>query len=199
MTLLTPVARTDQPVRAAAVLRCIEAAADAPQDVAGIAAELGLHPNTVRKHLANLLRAGLIEQHRGGSGRRGRPRHLYRAAPRPVPAYEQLAVMLLDLHRTGADARSIGRARGWEAGAGAADAIAAVATVAAANDLRPRVDGIDVVIAACPFESALGIDDATVCSLHLGFLEGAAAAHGACVAMVRDDRGCRFRVDARGS
>lgn len=65
---------------AAAVLRCVRE--DAPQDVADLATATGLHPNTVRKHLARLERAGLVVSEIDRSGRPGRPLRRYRTVPR---------------------------------------------------------------------------------------------------------------------
>jgi predicted ArsR family transcriptional regulator len=68
--------RTESAAGAATILRHLEAV---PQDVAALAGSLGVHPNTVRKHLERLRRDGLVESELVRSGKVGRPRLAYRA------------------------------------------------------------------------------------------------------------------------
>jgi predicted ArsR family transcriptional regulator len=83
---------TDPGRGAADVLRCIT---DAPQGVAALAAATGLHPNTVRKHLATLVRVGLVVSGTDRVGRPGRPGRVY--APAPVhPAVRAVSASLAD-------------------------------------------------------------------------------------------------------
>jgi predicted ArsR family transcriptional regulator len=78
-----------------------------PMDVPKIAAAVGLHPNTVRSHLARLLEVGLVSEAIEVRTRPGRPRMLYSAVPRetdppesgPAPSvdsYQLLASILAD-------------------------------------------------------------------------------------------------------
>lgn len=177
---MTAPAPTDrQPIPAASILRCIESGA--PQDVTGLASALGLHPNTVRKHLRHLLRARLVVEEDDRSGRAGRPRRLYR--PAPPPDSDMIAL-----------ARRLGRSTGAAEAADAAGATDAVVAITAAHGLIPTVVGDEVVIERCGFaDEPLG---APVCALHIGLAEGAAAAHGARVRLAVDAgaRTCRFRL-----
>jgi predicted ArsR family transcriptional regulator len=174
---------------AADVLRCLQGA---PQDVAGLAAATGLHPNSVRKQLAILVRRGEVVEETVRTGRVGRPRRVYRAMPAGSP-YERLALLLLELRGAGAggDPVEIGRRAG--AAIDAPDALTAVRLTAMAHGLAPVVDGDDVVLTACPFAAAVDIDARTVCDLHLGLARGAAARHGAEVDLVAGAE-CRFTV-----
>jgi len=67
------------------VLELLRAAGE-PLGVAHIARQVGLHPNTVRLHLGQLVEAGLVTRERDGAGRPGRPRLVYAATPPPAPA-----------------------------------------------------------------------------------------------------------------
>lgn len=172
----------------AAVLRCI---ADAPQDVAAIAAALDLHPNTVRKHLDRLRREGLVEDELVHTGEPGRPSRIYRRTARPADAYERLALLLVELHRTGETPIELGRRLGAVESAGATSARAAVATVSSAHGLAAVVEGSDVVLTTCPFSSAVAVDARTVCDLHLGLAQGAA---GSTDVTVQPGTPCRFHL-----
>lgn len=175
---------------AAAVLRCIDAGA--PQDVAGLAAALDLHPNTVRKHLARLTRDGRIVRETMRTGRPGRPHVRYRPSSRPADAYERLAVLLVELHRSGETPLVLGRRVGAGEAATSDDPVDAVVAVSTTHGLAPEVRGDDVVL-LCPFAAAVAVDAETVCELHLGLAQGAAARHGATVG-VEIGPPCRFHV-----
>jgi predicted ArsR family transcriptional regulator len=184
-------------VGAATVLRCISGGDDAPRDVAGIAAALGVHPNTVRKHLGRLTRDGLVVEETERRGGPGRPARTYRPVPVPPEPYEQLALLLLELRRSPAGAAEVGFAAGVRAASRMPDAVTAVAAVATLHGLTPTIDGDDVLLGTCPFEAALVADAHTVCSLHAGLARGAAALHGADVAVVREGDGCRLHLTRR--
>ena len=63
-----------------AVLAALRRAGE-PLTVQRIAGELGLHSNTVRFHLARLVRARLVFEEQAERSGPGRPHLLYRAAP----------------------------------------------------------------------------------------------------------------------
>lgn len=198
---------TDHLVGAAAVLRCIEIGA--PQDVAGIADTLDLHPNTVRKHLVRLEEAGVVVQSVERTGTAGRPRHVYRpSTPVQPEPFARLALLLATLNRSGRSPRDVGRDAGAVAALDVdADSPAiAVAVVTRAHGLHAIVDSDDVVIiTGCPFDPSSAGEAATICDLHLGLVEGAAAARGAIATFdsIEPSVRCRIRVrpdgDGRGA
>lgn len=54
--------------------------------VAQVAADVGLHVNTAREHLDQLVASGFVERATEPRATRGRPRLVYRAIDRPAPA-----------------------------------------------------------------------------------------------------------------
>lgn len=99
----------------------------APVGTAELAAELGLHGNTVRTHLQDLVTLGLVARHTDPPAGRGRPAHRYeitdegRAVPGPTdPAFAEYrgltSAFASYLARTSEDpsreARAIGRVWG---------------------------------------------------------------------------------------
>lgn len=163
-------------------------------DVHELAAEVGLHPSTVRFHLETLRSAGLVERTEvSGVARQdavGRPRTGY-AVARPVrsePDYEELARRLVAGLGDTPDARDaraegVGAAWGRELAATAtpdeAPALADVAvrrTVQMLDELgfRPaELDdpgpGIRIALHGCPFRE-VARDNSEVCALHRGLL-----------------------------
>jgi predicted ArsR family transcriptional regulator len=79
-----------------AVLEVVRA--NGPLDVQAITAQVGLHPNTVRSHLDQLVEAGLVESTVQPRSTPGRPRLLFRAAAHssegPEDSYKVLAGIL---------------------------------------------------------------------------------------------------------
>lgn len=67
--------------RRRAVLRAL-CASRVPMSIAAIAGKLGVHPNTVRFHLDNLVADGQVERVEPGRGRPGRPPLMFRAVRR---------------------------------------------------------------------------------------------------------------------
>ncbi|MEZ5159367.1 MAG: helix-turn-helix domain-containing protein [Marmoricola sp.] len=72
----------------------------APVSIESLAAELDLHPNTVRFHTSALEDAGLIEQGREQTGNKGRPRAVFvpttEGARTGARNYQLLAAVLVD-------------------------------------------------------------------------------------------------------
>ena len=163
-----------------------------PLSVAELTVRLGLNHNAVRKHLAHLVRAGLVAEETDARGVPGRPRRLYRSTPRREP-YQQLAALLATTLATGADPVDVGRAAAQQD-----DATGSVASDDPVGALRDRfaADGFDptmtrrggghseIVLRRCPFATAAAINPEAVCALHLGLAEGTAARIGG----VRVDR-----------
>ena len=157
--------------------------------VADLAHACGLHPNTIRLHLARLLDAGLVSEQVETDRHPGRPGYRYQAVGTdPVSeaaAYRRLAGLLAQAVRAGASARDTGRASGAAGAAHLAgsDPVAAMRATLADQGFAPEVhdldgDRVDVVLHACPFADAAAADPATICQLHLGLAEGAAQAIG---------------------
>ena len=64
-----------------------------PMDASDIAAEVGLHANTVRSHVRLLEHAGLVQQRPEAKGGRGRPHIVFELVPEiaRADAYQLLA------------------------------------------------------------------------------------------------------------
>lgn len=173
--------------------------ADRPLAVPEIAALVGLHPNTVRGHLALLVEHGHVTAGPEVRVRPGRPRLLYTAAPRhdegERPDHRLLADALIaylyrqDEERRGAIAIAAGTAygeRAVEAGGppGVADGPTAtrrIVALLADAGFEPRVsaDGSRIDLHRCPFRELADTDPEVACGVHLGIMRGALAALGA--------------------
>ncbi len=184
-----------------------------PVTVSELAAHFGLNHNAIRQHLAKLLGAGLATEHRDPPSGPGRPPVRYRTVPGAAErwgapgAYETLTTMLLEMLRTGATPREVGRATGRrmaEEHGVDADTSAVIEVVARRLGFEPRreatPDGTDVVLARCPFVGPATGTPEVVCALHRGLAEGIAevAADGSTILdlVVRPPEiaGCRIRV-----
>lgn len=164
--------------------------ANGPVDVRELTDHFGFNHNAIRQHLAKLLHAGLIVEEVAPSTGRGRPRHVYSTHPTAaarwggVNPYEQLALLMSEMIRTGDDAVEVGRRAGRRQGlAGKAGTTDNVAESMARLGFEPVVSGSDpdavqMVLNSCPFETAALADPDTVCALHLGMVEGVAEAIG---------------------
>jgi len=172
-----------------------------PASVAGLAARLGVHPNTVRLHLAALVVDGLVEEVASPGPRGpGRPALVYRATrrmPQGPDHYRELAGALLDalVHGDDAAPRALEAGRAWgarvartrDAAAGAAGRAPGPAADAPHDDLAPlmallddvgfapeRVER-DVALRQCPFLDLVEGQRMVVCRVHLGLMQGALA------------------------
>lgn len=165
-------------------------------DAASLAADLGLHVNTVRSHLTVLEDAGLVEGVSEARDRPGRPRLLYHAvAQDPAPStdgegYRLLARILAGFLSTVTDdtagaAEEAGRAWGSFLADGPApfqrsDAPGAVRQLADLLDRHGFAPGLEgevatssIVLWRCPFLEVARAHPEVVCSLHLGLMRGA--------------------------
>jgi predicted ArsR family transcriptional regulator len=156
-----------------------------PVSVAELTAHLGLNHNAVRKHLAQLVTAGLVLETSEARDTPGRPRLLYQLVPARPDPYERLAVLLATALRTGAYPAAVGR----DAAIQAVDSPAPESpldTLAAqfeADGFEPvvrqqRGRKADIVLQHCPYAAAASANPDAVCRLHLGLAEGAAGAIG---------------------
>jgi predicted ArsR family transcriptional regulator len=173
------------PGRRREVLALLKAAA-APRSIAELAAELGIHPNTVRFHLDALVESGDVEHAAAAVGGRGRPAQRFRAVRRMDPAgprdYLVLARLLAGTLARTPDGVALATAAGHELGR-------RLAAEDPADDDRPmgrmlslldrlgfqaeqRTDG-DIVLHSCPFLEVAHERPGIVCGAHLGLMRGA--------------------------
>lgn len=188
-----------------------------PVDVAELTAHTGLHHNAVRQHLAKLVEAGLLGERTAPPKGPGRPRLCYVVRPSAesrwgvAGSYEQLALLLTEIIRTGDTPVEVGRRAGrrfgastsgerpgsstshdsrsaLEPGAGAAadvdpvdEMVAEMARAGFEPSVARSADHVDVTLQTCAFASTAASDPATVCQLHLGIAHGVADSVGGIV------------------
>lgn len=160
--------------------------ADRDVTVAELAAHLGLNHNGVRKHLAQLVAAGLVTEHRESRSAPGRPRLLYRLAPGSTAdvdaPYRRLAVLLATALARDEDPAVVGRDAVGPRQPASGPPVEQLAARLAAEGFEPMVrrrgQRADLVLQRCPFAAAVDANPAVVCRMHLGMAEGAAAALG---------------------
>lgn len=171
-----------------------------PATIAVLAAELHVHPNTVREHLDALVEAGLAVRERAHSGGRGRPAWTYSAAPdraEPDPRVREYAglatALAAHLARTSArpaeDALEAGRAWGREL-ATERDGDPGSSASSSASPARGRRRVLDLLdelgfdpkadtrattaaLRRCPLLDAARRYPEVVCQVHLGIVRGA--------------------------
>lgn len=179
-------------------VRILQALRDeGPLDADALAERVGLHRNTVRAHLGVLERAGLVERETERSGRPGRPRVRYLAAPEQETGYLLLSRILseqLARSRARVADRMVEAGRAWGRSEMAArsssadrregvEAVEAVASLLDALGFAPEVrrgrGGVRVLLHACPFRQVAEEHPEIVCSVHLGLIRGALEAAGA--------------------
>ena len=163
-----------------------------PVSVADLTEPLELTPNAVRKHLAQLVAVGLVEERSGTPAGRGRPPLLYSVAPTAlsrwgtVGPYERLSGWLAEIVRTGDAPIDVGRRIGRREPVGHSDdepvdrLVAEMKRQGFEPDLASSSDeaSAEITLRQCPFESVAAADQATVCGLHRGIIEGTAEAIG---------------------
>jgi predicted ArsR family transcriptional regulator len=165
--------------------------AHSPVRVTDAAAELDLHPNTVREHLDAVVGLGLVERSIATALGRGRPATVYRAsAADPAVAvhdYAGLATALAgQLARTSAHPERDARAAGIEWGRELIDESSqsgghprqAVLEVLARLGFAPDSDDETagsprgIALRRCPLLNAARRYPTVVCQVHLGIVEG---------------------------
>lgn len=171
----------------------------APQTVAGLAAALGVHVNTIRAHLDRLQTEGMITQEKGSPYGRGRPArrfHLSEEASRqsdpPGRDYRLLSEVLLGVlrYRSGGELEQEARGSGVRWGRHLAsshspkpgkepnpeEAAELVERVFERMQFAPEVQrterGWDVLLHNCPYKEVARDNQDAVCSFHHGVLEG---------------------------
>lgn len=179
------------------LLRVLEDSKE-PCDVATLAAQVGLHPNTVRGHLEILERARLVSRSPQKRDTPGRPRMLYSlgadpTAPHPG-GYQLLAEMLANTLTSATDnATAIAIESGREWGRyltehlppgerlDPTETVQKIAVLLSdlgfAPEISPQGERTLIELHDCPFRDLARKND-VICSLHLGILQGAARAFG---------------------
>ncbi|HUG32817.1 MAG TPA: helix-turn-helix domain-containing protein [Acidimicrobiia bacterium] len=167
-----------------------------PQDVGTLAAEVGLHPNTVRDHLELMHRAGLVARTTENRDKPGRPKVLFEAAARGTRSpgsegYRFLAEVLAGymhahLDNPAAAAEEAGRAWGRymvekpepfdvpDASEVLEQIVTALAEMGFAPEEEGRDDRFVIRLHDCPFREVARSRTDIVCSVHLGMLRGMA-------------------------
>jgi predicted ArsR family transcriptional regulator len=157
-------------------------------DVQELGRRLGLHPNSVRWHLAGLERDGAVTSTPQPRTRRGRPRLIYRLRPRALEGtrdeYRLLATIL-----TGAVAEAGGSAAAERTGRAwgrylvsrplplvertAEQATSALVDLLAERGFAPEAHDGEIRIRRCPFHDLAEARPDVVCAVHKGLMCGA--------------------------
>jgi predicted ArsR family transcriptional regulator len=159
-----------------------------PRSVDELAADLGLHPNTVRAHLLVLEESELVVSSSEHAGRPGRPRRLFAAVPEEAEVEHALLASALasslEPLPNGADvAESAGRSWGGvlverlEPGRVPDESVCVerVATLLRRRGFAPEQDAAGLVMRRCPFRDLAERYPRVICSFHAGLIDGALA------------------------
>jgi predicted ArsR family transcriptional regulator len=169
--------------------RIVEELRDDPAglDAQELAARLGLHPNTVRWHLAILADAELVSSHTGARTTPGRPRIVYTLGhdAGEGESYRLLATILHGafgrLDDAFARAEAAGRAWGRylvrrpppNEPPSREAAVGEVVALLAQHGFRPEAEGDEIRMHRCPFRELAQLQPRTVCAIHQGLMAGA--------------------------
>lgn len=155
-----------------------------------LADAVGLHPNTAREHLDQLVSAGLVRRETAAPTGRGRPGRRYSAAPQEraedPQAYRALASVLATELAQRPNARDAATAAGERWGRAGMKTLPAPPSSADAVDrLVDLLDEIgfaperavgasdEIRLRPCPFGSLARDRGDVVCNVHLGLMRGA--------------------------
>ena len=150
-------------------------------DVAALAEQLELHPNTIRWHLGVLDRDGLVVSQPERRGR-GRPAIVYRLSPDGIAQdrdeYQLLATMLTAAVAgdPNGEARSYETGRSW--GRAVAPPDGDVVELLDEQGFAATRDGERIEMRRCPFWALAAGNPEVICTLHHGFIDGALEAAG---------------------
>ena len=178
--------------------------ADGPVGVRELAETVGLHPNSVREQLDQLVDAGLVARSVAQPAGRGRPGLRYVAEPEdgdpdPNPnAYRELAGVLAEqlarqpepVTRATDAGERWGRTMVADAAPTPTAAEAVVRIVMLLDDAgfapeRPAGPGDPIRLRHCPFGPLAREHQAVVCGVHLGLIRGALRQFGAPLDAIR--------------
>ena len=171
-------------------------ALEQPQSTVALAAALGLHPNTIRAHLAVLEEAELVVSSFERRELPGRPRRLFAAVPEEAEQEHALLASALasslEPLPDGADiATAAGRSWGrvlverLEPGETADEGacIERIAGLLRRRGFAPETVPGELVMHRCPFRELAERYPRVVCSLHAGLIDGALEELGAPVVL----------------
>ena len=181
---------TDLSGRRGRVLSAIRATG-APVSIESLAAELDLHPNTVRFHTSALEEAGLIEQGREQTGNKGRPRAVFvptsEGARTGARNYQLLAAVLVDqLAQASPEPLPLARAAGRSWGEAlattyapthsrrspAGEVVALLEEMGFEPEAKPKRQPKQIELHNCPFRELVDEHQSVVCAIHHGLLDG---------------------------
>lgn len=165
-------------------------ASDSPVTVAAIANGLGIHPNTVRFHLDDLVARGQVERVPGETAGPGRPPHVFRTRrgmdPEGPRSYRLLAEIALGAIATGPDptSQALETGRTWGAfllgrppsatTVTEEEAMGRLLELLAELGFSPeRSPGNAIGLRNCPFLELVDSHAQILCPLHLGVMQGA--------------------------
>jgi len=170
-----------------------------PLDSRELGRLVGLHPNTVRSHVDQLIEAGLVRAVSAPAAGRGRPRVLYEAIADSASVQQGgyrllaqiLASYLASTDQPQAVAEGAGRAWGRyltekpQPFSGISADEAAHKVVELFDELGFVPEALDesgerkILLHRCPFREVAELNQRVVCAVHLGMLKGALAEMGA--------------------
>ncbi len=176
--------------------------ADGPVGVRELAEAIGLHPNSVREQLDQLVEVGLVARSTAAPVGRGRPGLRYVARPDDgdpdLNAYRELARVLADELARQPEPAAVAVTAGERWGRAMTVHEASTPTVAEAVDRlvtllddagfapeRPAGPGAPIHLRHCPFGPPAREHQAVVCGVHLGLMRGALRELGAPLDAVR--------------
>ncbi|MDV2423609.1 helix-turn-helix domain-containing protein [Corynebacterium curieae] len=151
-----------------------------------VAKELGMHVNTARGHIDELVNAGAVNVVSAPSKGRGRPSLIFQVrvpdnkkiAEEYITLVEVLTTMLAekDALDDDASARAIAIGRRWARATGTGESEGALGTLFSALrdmgfDPATRPDSADIDLQACPFVSSGLTPSPFLCAIHAGFLQ----------------------------
>jgi predicted ArsR family transcriptional regulator len=160
---------------------------------------VGLHPNTVRSHVDQLIEAGLVRAVSAPASGRGRPRVLYEAIADSTSVqqggYRLLAQILASYLATTDEPQAVAEGAGHAWGSYLTDKPQPFSGISADQATRQVVELFDelgfmpeaveesgerkILLHRCPFREVAESNQHVVCAVHLGMLKGALAEMGA--------------------
>jgi predicted ArsR family transcriptional regulator len=176
-----------------------ELRAAGPMDSRELGRQIGLHPNTIRSHVEQLMQAHLVRTVTAPASGPGRPRLLYEASVDTSAGQEsgyRLLAQILASYLASTDqpqvvAESAGRAWGSYlaekpqpfAGVSAEEATQKLVQLFSELGFMPEAveesEDRKILLHRCPFREVAESNQQIVCAVHLGMLKGALAELGA--------------------
>lgn len=151
-----------------------------------VAGELGMHVNTARGHIDELVNAGAVNVVSAPTKGRGRPSLIFQARVPDNKAVAEEYITLVEVLTTmlagkedlddAASAKAIEIGRRWARAAGAESSDHALDTLFSTLrdmgfDPATRPDSTDIELQACPFVSSGLKPSPFLCAVHAGFLQ----------------------------